>query len=105
MICPKCKADLAHRSHRRGLIEFGAGFFAIRPYRCHGCQHRFLRFRYATEEAPGTASVDREVQATRSAMQLKRKRRELLLYGVGILLFLVFLYFITRERGTPSDGG
>lgn len=106
MTCPKCKTDRAHRSHRRGLIEHLVCLLPIRVYRCHGCQHRFLRFRYAVEEPePAPAPAEREVRATRAALKWKTKRREFLLYGVGLLLFLVFLYYITRERGAPSDGG
>jgi hypothetical protein len=47
----------------------------------------------------------REIRATRNALAWRRKRRELLLYGTGALLYLVFLYFITRERGGSPDGG
>lgn len=106
MLCPKCKTDSAHRSHRASLIEHAAGLFAVYPYRCRGCEHRFLRFRYSAPElaAAGNPSVARELKATRSALQLKRKRRELLLYGIGFLLFLAFLYFITRDRGAQSGG-
>jgi hypothetical protein len=103
--CPKCKTDQAHRSHRRDVKERLAALFAIYPYRCHGCEYRFLRFRYASPEAivSGHAPVEREIRATRAALEWKRKRRELLLYGVGFLLFLAFLYFITRERNSPGE--
>ena len=106
MICPKCKADRAHRSHRRGFLEHLVGLLPFRAYRCHGCQHRFLRFRYAVEPpAPSTAPAEREVKATRSAIEWKRKRREFLLYGFGLMLFLAFLYYLSRERTPPADGG
>ena len=99
MLCPKCKTDHAHRSHRNGLIERLAALFARYPYRCRDCGHRFLRFRY---KVPGVGSgepatsAEREIRAVRVRIQWQRKRRELLLYGSGILLFLVFLYYITR---------
>lgn len=49
--------------------------------------------------------MEREIKATRHAMKAKRKRRELLLYGTAIILFLTFLYYITRDRGSSVEGG
>jgi hypothetical protein len=64
-----------------------------------------LHARYA-REAPAADRVpkDREVVATRGAIQWRRRRREFLLYTGGFLLFVAFLYFITRERSGSSDG-
>lgn len=86
MICPKCRAAQAHRSHRRGLIEDVAALFAVCPYRCHGCAHRFLA---------------RETRADRGAVQRKRKRRDLLLYGTCFLLLLAFLYYVISRNSVP----
>ncbi len=106
MTCPKCKSERAHRSHRKGFLELVAGWVAVYPYRCKGCGHRYLRFRYAKLPDPGPAnSSEREIRATRKAMARRNKRREFILYGVGILCFLAFLYYITRERGGMPDGG
>ena len=105
MVCPNCKADRAHRSHRRNLWEHLAALLAISPYRCHACEHRFLRFRYAEGPlAPASSGGEREVRATRRSMTWRRKRREALLYGFGFLLFLAFLYYITRQRDTSGEG-
>jgi transposase-like protein len=105
VICPKCKANRAHRSHRRGLWEHLAVFFAHYPYRCHACKHRFLRFRYAVADGGEPSSTEAEIRATRSAAKWKQKKQELLLYGLGLLIFLVFLYFITRPSANPVSGG
>lgn len=87
-------------------MELVAGWAAIYPYRCKDCGHRYFRFRYAEPADPGPAnSAEREVRATRNVVVWKRKRREFLLYGAGVLCFLAFLYFITRERGGSPDGG
>jgi Na+/melibiose symporter-like transporter len=82
-----------------------ASLFAFYPYRCAKCAHRFLRFRYASEVTPPgvPSSTDQEIKSTRAAIRWKGKRREFLVYGVGVLLIIAFLYFITRER-SPSDG-
>ena len=105
MYCPNCKTDNAHRSHRHGLTERLASLFAIYPYRCAQCKHRFLRFRYAQGPTQGSAPslAEREIRTTRASLRWKGKRREFFLYGAGFLLVLVFLYFVTRER-SPSDG-
>lgn len=107
MHCPNCNADRAHRSHRKGLTETLASVFAFYPYRCYACQHRFLRFRY---ELPGAVATDetaaiRVLKAARASKQLERKRREFLLFGGALLLFILFLYYITRERAPAADGG
>jgi hypothetical protein len=105
VLCPKCQTDHFHRSHRRGLLEHLASLAARYPYRCRDCGYRALQSRYATEEAAaGQVPKDREVKATRGAIQWKRRRREFLLYAGGFLLFVAFLYFITRERSGPSEG-
>ena len=105
MVCPKCKSDRVHRSHRRGALEQFLGLFGMQPHRCHACEHRFLRFRYAAEPASaGPSSTEREIRSTRRSIAWKNKRREFLLYGSGFLLFLAFLYYITRQRGSGDDG-
>ncbi len=104
MLCPKCHKDRAHRAHRRGLKENLAALFSRFPYRCHECEHRFLVYRYAEpEQAAPLTATEREINSTRLSIRRKRARREFLLYGSALLLFLAFLYFITRERTPQSD--
>jgi hypothetical protein len=104
MLCPKCKIDHAHRSHRKGLERLAA-LFGYYPYRCRECGHRFLQFRYAVPpEATGKHSeTEREIRSTRMRVRWKQKKRVLLLYGIGALIFLGFLYFLTRP-GSFSGG-
>ena len=98
MLCPKCNAESAHRSHRKGLFERLASLFAYYPYRCRACHYRFMRFRYGTPklQAGEVSSTEREIRSTRLRIKWKRKRREFLLFVSGFLLFLCFLYYITR---------
>ena len=105
MICPKCKTESAHRSHRHGWIEYVRSFFQYYPYHCDQCGIRFFEFRYKQPELPGkAASTQREIRATRRAYKLMRRRREILLYGSALVVFLAFLYYITRDRGGSSAG-
>jgi len=103
--CPKCKTDHAHRSHRQRWKDYVASLFEYYPYRCTECRHRFFVLR---REPPGTAekptATETEIRVTRSKLKWRRKRRELLLYGWALLAFLVFLYFVTRDRGGSSAG-
>ena len=111
VLCPKCKTHRTDRSHRRGLFEHCIAVAGYYPYRCRNCQRRFLRFRCTSIKETAAAEteavhprVQREIRATRGAMKAKRKRRELLLYGVALVLFLVFLYYVTREHGDRIEG-
>lgn len=108
MLCPKCKNDRAHRSHRNGAKEHLASLLAYYPYRCRGCQHRFLRSRYAAVQAPASdrhRSTEREIRATRKAKDRQRKKRHLAIYGIALLLFLAFLYLVTRYRSDNGSAG
>ena len=74
-----------------------------RPYRCRECDHRFLNFRYSLPE-PAVApaqGAEREIAATRTSLRRKQKRRVFVLYGSALTVFVVILYFLTRE---PSIG-
>ena len=106
MLCSKCKTGNALRSHRHGVVEHFASVFSYYPYHCRDCKHRFLQRRSETVEEPSTAnrSTEREIRATRHAKDWRRKQRDLVVYGLALLLFLAFLYFITRVRNTPEAG-
>ena len=106
MWCPKCKTDRAHRSHRKGLTEHVASVLAYYPYRCKECKHRFLLNRYAAPPGPPSEhpSTEREIRATRQARTWQRKKRNLTIYGVALVLFLAFLYLVTRDRSANQNG-
>jgi hypothetical protein len=102
MICPKCKSDRGHRSHRQGVKEYVGGLFQYYPYRCRGCGHRFFVSSSETAEEP--TATETEIRATRSKYQRKQHRREFLLYGSALLIYVGFLYYITRYHGGSSNG-
>ena len=74
------------------------------PYRCRQCSHRFLGFRYSlpVRVAPPVRGAEREIAATRGSLRWRQRRRELLLYGSAMVLFVVILYYLTRA---PSMSG
>jgi hypothetical protein len=102
-MCPKCKSDRAHRSHRVGLTEHLLSIVGFFPYDCRDCHNRVLRFREPSYQAGPSAnsSTEREIVAIRTIRVRKRKQREILLYGLALLVFVAILYFLTRE---PSVG-
>jgi hypothetical protein len=111
MLCPKCRSDHAHRSHRQGWFENLAGLFWQYPYRCSHCGHRFLhhyrrlRARSDTGDDPVARhrSIEREIRTTRQAKDWPRKRRDLLIVAAAALMFLGFLYLLTREPPPSTD--
>jgi hypothetical protein len=75
------------------LVSF-AGYL---PYRCGECKHRFFRFR----GEPGEPSeIKYWLNSADSRVHWQKRKRTLLLYGLGALAFLAFLYFITRPDGS-----
>ena len=107
MTCPKCKTDAAHRSHRKGIVEYLVSAFSYHPYRCHSCEHRFLYSPYFAKDsgknAAGKTSREQQIRATRNSIQRKQLLREVLVLALALLLFLVFLRYIIRESKPPSD--
>ena len=104
MFCPKCKSDRAHRSHRQGAKESLARLLAYHPYRCRECGLRFLQFRLAVpRSAAEPTSTEREIRATRTAFRWRAKKRELWLYGAGILLLFFFLRWVVTLGSGYGD--
>ena len=80
MTCPKCHADAVARSHRSGTRERLISRLAVFPFRC-ACGARFYRLDFE--------SFGRRHSSARLGSEFK-------LYGIGLALFAVFLYFIAR---------
>ena len=98
MLCPKCKTDSAHRSHRAGLKEQLSSIAGYKPYRCRNCKHRFLSLRFAgaLPASPETRGVEREISHTQGSIRWRRKKRDLMLYLAALVVFGFILYFLTR---------
>jgi len=80
-------------------VEHVASVVGFYPYDCHACHHHFLQRRKADPPVKRSTDsrVEREIAATRAAGARRRKQRELLLYGLALLVFGAILYFLTRE--------
>ena len=73
------------------------------PYRCRDCSFRFLNFRCSLPDPVATPlrGAEKEIAATQRSLRRKQKQAELVLYISALTLFVVVLYFLTRE---PSIG-
>jgi len=100
-ICPKCGSQRLRRSRRRGPIERWYGVLGLHPYRCQECLSRsFLKTSPDILERLRSGSRKRPEERRRAR---ERTRREILLWGGGILGFLAILHFLIRDTGPKSD--
>jgi ribosomal protein L37AE/L43A len=100
-ICPKCGSQRLRRSRRTGPIERLRELFGFYPYRCHECLSRsFLRTSSGLLELARSKSKKRPEERRRAR---ERTRREILLWGSGILGFLAILYYLIRDTGPKPD--
>lgn len=103
MICPKCKNNRAHRSHRT-FSERVIGWVGFKPYRCKECKHRFYAYRGGERSEKLRSTEERRIMALRRKIKWKRTKGELVLYAVGLVVMLVLIrYLMTLEP--PPPGG
>ncbi|MCL4793252.1 MAG: hypothetical protein KJZ84_01750 [Bryobacteraceae bacterium] len=43
--CPKCGSKVAHRSHRKSVLDFFLSWAGIWPYRCQRCRSAYRAIR------------------------------------------------------------
>jgi len=100
-VCPRCGGAHLRRSRRTGPIERLSGIFGFFPYRCHECLSRsFLRTSAGLLERARAGRRKRPEERKRA---WQRTRREILLWGGGILGFLFILYYLIRDTGPKQD--
>lgn len=100
-ICPRCGSQHVQRSRRMGALERLRGLFGFYPYRCHECLSRsFVKTSSDLLERARSHTRKRPEERRRARL---RARRELLLWGGGILGFLAILYYVIRDTGPKPD--
>ena len=107
-VCSACRGTKIRRSHRSNLLESFLSLFQVYPYRCEDCGARFFRKRHRQHvpkertKAPG--SLLARGSKRRQQNRLSRTRREVILYALGMLAFVLFLYYVTHEHSSrPAD--
>jgi hypothetical protein len=71
---------------------------ALKPYRCRECQHRFFAYRAGEKSSKLRTPEERRIMKLRRGIRWKRTRAELILYGIGSLIFLAILLYIIQQR-------
>lgn len=100
-ICPRCGSKHLRRSRRMGLTEAVCAVFGFYPYRCHECLSRsFLKTSPKLLERLRSSARKRPAERIRVR---ERTRREILLWGGGILGFLAALQYLIRDTGPKQD--
>ena len=100
-ICPRCGSQHLRRSRRTGPIERFYQVFGYYPYRCNECLSRsFLKTSSDLLEL-FRSSPRRRPEERRRAWH--RTRREMLLWGAGILGFLAILSYLSQDSGPKRD--
>jgi proteasome lid subunit RPN8/RPN11 len=101
LLCPTCGSARIRRSHRVDLLEKLRGFLGSYPYKCEECLTRsFIKRSSDTIRLTRSSRRLRPEEKRRARM---RTRREILLWGTGIIGFLLILLYLTRESGPKQD--
>jgi len=90
-LCPKCQSARVYRSHRRSPWEGLRSWLGYRPFRCHACDYRFT----AKFDAAENAGV-KDPRPDLRKRQVRRMVRHILVAGMCVVLFLLFLYYLAQ---------
>ena len=97
--CPRCGSRQVRRSRRTGPFERLCGLFGFYPYRCYECLSRsFVKTAELLERTPHSRKRPEESRRARV-----RTRREVLLWGGGLIGFLAILAYLIRDTGSGPD--
>jgi len=100
LTCPRCGSQRLRRSHRQGLLERFTSIFGYFPQRCQECLTRSYFKTAPALLALGRRPPKRHAERMRARL---RTRREILLWGGGIIGFLLLLRYLIREPLPKSD--
>lgn len=98
MICPKCRENRAHRSHRSGPKDYLLRMFHQIPYRCHNCKARFYAYRSGERSEKLRTHEEMKIMQLRRKIRWKRSKRELAVYGVAAGILVVIVYMALQQR-------
>lgn len=98
MICPKCKENKAHRSRRSGVKDWALALILRIPYRCRACGVRVYISKFGSGATGLRTSEERRVLQMRRALKLRRMKRELMAYGIGLVIMIGVLYYLFQQH-------
>jgi hypothetical protein len=98
VICPNCKENRAHRSHRSGFSDYVMVWLKRRPYRCHNCQTRFYAYRDGEESPKLRTAEERRIMQLRRNIRWRRSKKELTLYLLATMAVAATIYYLIQQR-------
>ena len=102
MTCPRCNEAKAHRSHRQGFNDWVQGVLMRTPYRCHACKVRFYVYRQGETSSNLRTPEERRIMKIRRKYKWKQSKRQLLAYGICVIVLVGVLYLLMQQR-IPAD--
>jgi len=103
MTCPKCGSDEIRHSHHHKWIDALVSPLGRRALRCRKCRHRF----YVTEGEGGLRNLklpSRKHGTHRGRKRLRRWMIEAVIFAIMLLLFWIFLRYVTSEPPAHQEG-
>ena len=98
MICPKCSSAEVRHCQRAGWADALQSWFGRRAYRCRSCRWRF----HAVEDGEPAPAKSHKRSKRRGMRSGRQRAVQILIFAVMLIMFLIFLRYLTRE---PSIGG
>ena len=104
MICPKCGSSDVRSSRNPRWSDVFQQVRGREPFRCRECRRRF--FASVSEPAPDLAGQPKSTQrsrwhiSTRTKKRLARRLSLIVIFAVALIIFWLFLRYITNEPGT-----
>ncbi len=100
-ICPRCGSRHLQRSRMTGTLDQLRELLGYYPYRCHECLSRSFLKTSPDLLKRGRSGPRKRPEERRRAWL--RTRREMLLWGGGIFVFLLILFFLISDTGAKHE--
>ena len=88
-VCPRCKSERIHRSHRRGVLERLLSVLGLKARRCHECNTRFVAIGKSTLYRSDVEFVLRKISLV-------------VLSAAAVLAAVMAVLCFSRTQETPS---
>jgi len=109
MKCPGCGSTSLRASRQREWNDAIPALLGRRAYRCRSCRTRFHAAAPPEDAAPpGSAESplpSRRRRRWRIPRRLRRRLLEVAVFALLLVIFLMFLRYLTRERTPASESG
>jgi hypothetical protein len=108
MTCPECGSSEIRRSRSGKLKDVFQRVRGREPFRCSKCRVRFfamvspeLAFKETAHSQPGRRSL----WNSRIKKRLAKRMIVISIFAAALVIFLIFLRYVTTEQNPSSDSG